>query len=93
MTNGEKKSIMKKINDLYCSPKIIRVIKSRMRWARNVAYMGESRGLYRFLFGNLKGNISLGGQHRHRWNDNIKMDLKVGNRGMERTYLYQDRAT
>jgi hypothetical protein len=39
------------INDLYCSPNIIRVIKLRMRWAGNAARMGERRGVYRVLVG------------------------------------------
>jgi hypothetical protein len=30
------------LNDLFPLPTIGRVIKSRMRWARHVAYMGES---------------------------------------------------
>jgi len=64
------------LNDLYSSPNIVRVIKSRrMSWARRVARMGEKRGAYRVLVGKPEGKRPLG-RPRHRWVDNIRMDLQ-----------------
>ena len=49
------------LNDLYSSPSIVRVVKSRrMRWAEHVACMGESRGEYRVLVGKPEGKRPLG---------------------------------
>jgi len=53
------------------------VIKSRrMKWAGHVASMGESRGVYRVLLGKPEGKRPLG-RPRHRWENNIKMELQL----------------
>jgi hypothetical protein len=74
------------LNDLYSSANILRVIKSSIiRWAGQVAHMGERRGVYRVLVRKPECKRPLG-RPRCRWEDNIKMDLQeVGYRyGLDR---------
>jgi hypothetical protein len=78
--------------DLYSSPNIIRIMKSRrMRWEDHVARMGEKRNAYRLLVGKPEGRRPLG-RPRRRWVDNVRMDLgEVGWGVVDWIGLAQDR--
>ena len=80
------------LNDLYCSPNIVQVIKSTiMRWTGHVARMGKERVVYRVLVGKPERKRPLG-RPRRRWVDNIRMDLQeVGCGFMDWIGLAQDR--
>jgi hypothetical protein len=80
------------LRDLYSSPSIIRIIKSRrMKWEGHVARMGEKRNMYRLLVGQPEGRRPLGRPSR-MWVDNIRMDLgELGWGGVDWIGLAQDR--
>ena len=65
-----------KLNGLYSSLNILRLIKSRrMGWVRHIARMGKGEVYTGFCWGKSEGKRPLG-RHRRRWKDNIKMEIQ-----------------
>jgi hypothetical protein len=84
VTGGWRKLHNEERHNLYFSPNIIKIIRSRrMRWAWHVARMGEKLNAYRIFVGKPEGKRTLG-RPRRRWVGNIKMDLsETGWDGMD----------
>jgi PAS domain-containing protein len=92
VTGEWRKLHNEELHDLYSSPSIIGIIKSRrMRWAGLAARMGEKRNAYRLLVRKPDGRRPLG-RSRRRWVDNIRMDLgEVGWSNADWIGVVQDR--
>ena len=82
-----EKTNKEELDNVYSSPNIIQVIKSRrMIWVGHVVDRGV---LHRVSVGRPKGKRPLG-RPRHRWENNIKMDLtEIGWYGMDWIHLAQ----
>jgi hypothetical protein len=77
VTGEWRKLHNEELNDLYCSPNVTRVIKSRrMRWVGHVARVEDRRGMYRLSVGKLEERRPLG-RPRRRWEFNIKTSLQA----------------
>jgi hypothetical protein len=92
VTGEWRKLHNEELHDLYSSPSLIRIMTwRRMRWAEDVARMGEKRNAYRLLVENPEGRRQLG-RPRCRWVDNSRMDIiEVGWGDVDWIGLTQDR--
>jgi hypothetical protein len=73
VTRDRGKLHHEKLHDMYTSPNFVLVIKSRTRWAQQLAHMGEKHA-HRSLEGKPVGKKPLG-RLKHRWNT-LKWTLK-----------------
>ena len=92
VTREWRKLHNEELNNLYSSPNILRVIKSRrMICSGHVARMVERKGVYKVLVGKPRVKRPFG-RPRRRWENKIKIVLQdVGCGGMDFIELAQDR--
>jgi len=75
VAGGYRRLHNEELHNLYISPNVIGVIKSRrIRWAGYVARMAQTKNAYNILVGKPEGNRQLG-RGSSGWEDNIGMDL------------------
>jgi hypothetical protein len=87
-TGGWRKLHNEELHNLYSSPCIIRIIKSRrMKWAGRVARIGEKRNAYRILVGKSEGKRQLGNQDVFGW----RILKLIGWDGVDWIEMAQDR--
>jgi hypothetical protein len=92
VTGSWRRLYNEELKNLYPSPNIIMVIKSkRVRQIGNVVRIEGMRNAYKIVIGTLEGKIPLG-KPRHRWwEDNITTDLgRTGLEGVECIHVAQN---
>jgi len=76
MTEELRRLHNEQLHELYDSPDVVRIMKSRrLKWAGYVIRMGQKRKLYPIVVGKLEGKRPLG-KPRRRWEDNIRRHLR-----------------
>jgi hypothetical protein len=92
VAGGWRRLHNEELHNLYPSPNILKVIKSRrMRWTEHVARMVVMINTYKIFIGKFEGKKLLG-RPRRRWEDNITLDLrKIGWKSVDWMHLAQVR--